>query len=565
METLAHNDHEFLIGSQRVNTAMSVGNVRSATEDCDLSTIDRHFATFKDLERRARLCFERGQIESSAAWIQLAGQYAWFHPTGVLASWDLEKNLADISRTQRPNKCGRNRERVAAPRKILHVLSEVYALGGHTRLVWRWIRADALRMHSVVLTRQMESEVPAPLRFAVEATGGRIHFLDRREGGILARSRALRSLAGEFDHVIVHTHPWDVVPPIAFIADEERPALTLMNKDDHVFWLGATMADQVAQMRPAGSLLCQQRRGIPASRCRMLPLPLEVPQEPLCRQEARRAIGVADDALVLLSVASPYKYETTGKHFTETLLPLLQEFPKAILFVLGPEASGPWQLAADQCGGRLRAVGRRGDAALFYNAADIYLDSFPLNSLTSVLEAGSYGTPVVSYFPHSSDGGVLLSDDEALNGVSFRAQNAEQYREVLRQLMNDPQLRVERGQMTREGIADSHAGRGWTRFLEELYADVPRNRESDAPFRAERRVTELEAVLTGIYAAAGLSRDLKQDIRNHLGLFPLKARMVLWAKEFGYSMGVLPSCILSDGQKTMLRLLRARLTKRWRD
>ncbi len=556
-------DDKCLIEPLQMQAVMKSDYGRAA--ESHVLTIDRHFAILRSLEHKASLCFERGEMELSAAWIQLAGQYAWFHPTGVLASWDLETILAKLSRILSPDRRARNRERVAAPRKILHVLSEVYALGGHSRLVWRWIRADGLRMHSVALTRQMESEVPAPLKFAVEATGGRIHFLDRRRGGLLARARALRSLAGKFDHVVVHTHPWDVTPPIAFTADEERPPLTLMNKDDHVFWLGAAMADQVAQMRPAGSLLCQERRGIPASRCRMLPLPLEIPQEPVRRQEARQALGIAGDAPVLLSVASPYKYETAGEHFTAILLPLLHEFPEAILFVLGPDARGPWQSAADQCGGRLRAVGRRGDAEMFYRAADIYLDSFPLNSLTSALEAGIHGKPIVSYFPYSAEAGVLLSDDDALNGVSFLARDAEQYREALRGLISNPQLRLQRGEKTRESIIGQHTGKGWARFVEDLYADVPRNRESDAPQPAERRVTELENVLTGIYAAAGLSRDLKQDIRNHLALFPLKARLALWAKEFGCNIGVLPSCILSDGQKTMLRLLRTRLTKGWRN
>ncbi len=559
MKTLAHINDKCRIELSQMQAVMKSDHERAA--ESHSFTIDRHFAILRSLEHKAGLCFERGEMELSAAWIQLAGQYAWFHPAGVLASWDLETILAKLSRMLGPDRRARKRERVAAPRKILHVLSEVYALGGHTRLVWRWIRADALRMHSVALTRQMESDVPEPLKFAVEATGGRIHFLDRRGGGLLARARELRSLAGEFDHVVVHTHPWDVTPPIAFTADQERPPLTLMNKDDHVFWLGAAMADQVAQMRPAGSLLCQERRGIPASRCRMLPLPLEVPQEPMRRQEARQALGIAGDVPVLLSVASPYKYETAGEHFTGALLPLLHEFPKAILFVIGPEARGLWQSAADQCGGRLRAVGRRGDAETFYRAADIYLDSFPLNSLTSALEAGIHGKPIVSYFPYSAEAGVLLSDDIALNGVSFPARDAGQYREALRELISDPQLRLQRGQKTRESIIELHTGRGWARFVEDLYADVPRNRESDAPQPAERRVTELESVLTGIYAAAGLSRGLKQDIRNHLALFPLKARLALWANEFGCNIRMLPSCILSDGQKTMLRLFRMRLAK----
>ena len=235
--------------------------------------IDEHFRIFNDFGERAQRALDREDLEDCAGYVQLAAQYAWFHPTGLLASPELEALLGKISlRLPDPE---RVRSRRDGMQRVLHVVTEVYNVGGHTKLVWRWIQADTRRTHSLVLTRQMESSVPFPLHAAVTGSGGQIHYLDRSPGGILARAWALRKLAAEVDHVIIHAHPWDVIPLIAFLEMKDRPVITHMNKDDHVFFLGTKNADLYAQMREAGSRLCQERRGIPASHCRMLPLPID--------------------------------------------------------------------------------------------------------------------------------------------------------------------------------------------------------------------------------------------------------------------------------------------------
>lgn len=517
--------------------------------------IQDHLRLFEGLTENARSCLKKGEVEACAAWVQLAAHYAWFHPTGFLASERLETMLAQIAGIHCPGQSAVPERPFKSPQRVLHVLSEAYGIGGHTRLVWRWIRADSTRTHSVILTRQMDADIPTQLSSAVAITGGTARCLDRQRGGILARARALQALAADFDHVIVHTHPWDVVPLIAFHADKGRPALTLMNKDDHVFWLGASLPDQVAQMRYSGWRLSESRRGIAGGRCRLLPLPLEIEPSAPRREEARRILGIPGDTILLLSVASSYKYESVGEHLTHLIMPLFEKRANILLLVLGAEPKGIWTTAFDRTGGRIRALGKRNDARLYYRAADIYLDSFPLNSLTSALEAGTFGTPLVSYCPYSSDAEVLCTDDEALTEASFRPRTPDEYRATIERLLDDGALRRTRGMRTRTQIIASHTGAGWMRFLEDLYARVPPRSTPSESFLADRRPTELELVLTSTYASAGLSRDLKQDIRNYLGLFPLATRMSIWAKEFRFSPKALPGCLLSDGQRTRIRLL----------
>jgi len=521
--------------------------------------IDHYFQVFTDFAGRARRCLERGDQEECAGYVQLAAQYAWFHPTGELASHELESLLSRISKGLTHAEASGLARSQPSPKRILHVVTEMYQVGGHTRLIWRWIRTDAQRSHSVVLTRQMEGEVPGTLLSAVQDAGGQVHYLDRSPGGILARARVLRKIAMDFDHIVIHAHPWDVVPLIAFLHAADLPPITHMNKDDHVFFLGVTTANQVAQMRQAGSKLCQDRRGIPASRCKLLPIPLDTSLMRGTREEAKRALGISEDMVVLFSVATAYKYATSAMHFAEALLPVVEANPNTLLLVIGPGDQGEWAKARIRSGGRIRALGKLSKVNLYYQAADIYLDSFPIASLTSSLEGGSYGAAVASYWCHTPQAEVLSAEDPALTNVMFRGRSLEEYRGMVSRLVRDPQLRAEVGNLTRDRIALFHSGEGWLHFLEELYANVPAGQIADVVLPVRRGVTELDMELARTYLVSGLSSDVRNVVSDHVGMFPLKARAELWVNELGLAPRSIPTCLLSDGLKTRLRLLCSQL------
>lgn len=523
--------------------------------------IDFHFAVFTDFAAKAWCHLYKKDYEVCAGYIQLAAQYAWFHPTGELASPELEGMLGEISKNLPGIERSPSKRSQSAPGRILHVVTEMYKVGGHTRLIWRWIQADARRRHSVVLTRQMDGPVPVQLLAAVENARGTVHYLDRSPGGILQRARELRKIAADFDHIVIHAHPWDVVPAIAFLHMPKRPSITHVNHNDHVFFLGTTTANQIAQLRSSGMLLCQSRRGIPASRCKMLPIPLGVGSTGTARLEAKRALGMPPDAVVLFTVATAYKYKTSSEHFADVLLPVVQEHPNAMLIVIGPREEGPWASATRQSGGRIRVLGKLSQVDRYYDAADIYLDSFPIASLTSSLEGGSRGVPVVSYWCHGPDAEVLSSEDPALSKVMFRGRSVEEYRSTLARLIEDAELRAESGNLTKDRIDSCHCVPGWLRYLEDLYVDVPADGDTDSAPLVERRITELDLKLARTYQVAGLSSGVKRVISDHVGMFPLRSRLEFWVKDLGLGPRALPTCLLSDGLKTRLRILGSQLAE----
>ncbi len=541
---------------------MEVAQLTSEKNADASRAIEQYFAEFQRLSARARECLLAGDRESSAAYILAAGYYAWLHPTGLFASSELEDLLDKIGSSPGPSPSTAPRAPAAPLKDVLHVLTEVHGLGGHTRLTWRWIEADAGRSHSVALTSQRVLEVPAPLIRAAEASGGKVYFLDRGPGGLISRAQALRNLGADFDHVALHIHPYDVVPLLAFARGEQRPPLSFLNHNDHVFWLGTNIADQVAEMRDSGRKLSETRRGIAPSRISMLPIPLEVKPELLERSEAKRQLGIAQDAIVLLTIAGAYKYNAPeGQHFTDVLLPILQRHPKAQLLAIGPSDTGVWASASRRAGGQLKVLGRRADTALFYQAADIYLDSFPFSSLTAVLEAGCHAAPIVSY---SARAEILCGDDLALSKLILRGSNAGEYARQIDRLIENPGLRKDLGRSTRESLIAYHAKGGWNEFLEELYlrsAEAARC-EFVPGARVSREVGELETQLSEVFSISGLATDVSYVMRNSVGFFPLKTRMKIWRDTFGSKPRLLPACLLPDWLKVYLKRLQLRISSR---
>ncbi len=75
------------------------------------------------------------------------------------------------------------------PRRVLHVATECAAVGGHSRMAWRWIERDTASVPTLALTRQ-RGPVPDRLSYAVGARGGRVAILEGHDQ--LARARDAR-------------------------------------------------------------------------------------------------------------------------------------------------------------------------------------------------------------------------------------------------------------------------------------------------------------------------------------------------------------------------------------
>ncbi|MFO1150489.1 MAG: glycosyltransferase [Alsobacter sp.] len=433
----------------------------------DLDLLRQQFERELDV---ATTSLERGRGEEAAVLVQMAAARAWYRHPGCFYSARAEALLAEIARGLSPPP--RRADGAGSRDAVLHVLTQAYPVGGHTRVVTRWIQADPGRRHIVALTQQAAEPVPE----AVRNSSAELHVLDRKDAGLFKIVARLQSLIEQADAVILHQHPFDVVPILALAAIAERPAVGLFNHADHVFWLGSSVTDLLIGFRDSGSRLAVARRGFTPDRVARLPLPLPE-AKPLPdgqRAEARARLGLSDRDEALLSVASGYKFSPLpGSDFCALHWPLLEQRQGLRLLVVGPSPEAPyWAEWNRRSGGRIRALGIHPDLAPFFAASDVYVDSAPFGSLTSLLEAAVMGLPVLSWRSRemADAAEVLVSDDPALDPDLVCLTDPDAYRAVLAALLDAPEDRRRQGQEMAAAVRRVHTGAAWVAALGQLHS-----------------------------------------------------------------------------------------------
>ena len=373
-------------------------NEVGATESA-LARLDTNFVELTALTADAKEKLDRGRLEAAAVACQIAAYYGWLNHAGIFASPDLESSLHEIARRAGIDSGGMAiRRPTATPAQVLHVATQVYEIGGHTQMLSRWISQDNGRRHQVCLTRQGATPVPQKLIQKLAAPDD-LSCLDGSVGGLLRRAKALRAAALSSDLVLLHAHPYDVVPALAFAEPTGLPPVVTVNHSDHVFWIGRNITTVLLNLRDSGRELAIKRRGVEPARAAVMARPLgALTTRTVTRAEAKRQFGLSDQQVLIATAAAATKYDALSEpSLLDLVLPVILEHPDAVFLAAGPDPVGQWAQAERLSNGRIRALGRLADVTPLHLAADGYVDSFPFASLTSLIESGIFGNPALTY------------------------------------------------------------------------------------------------------------------------------------------------------------------------
>ena len=406
----------------------------------------------------------QGDLERVLLTATLAGNMTWCTPVGLLADPRLERAIVSTARAggAAPTVDG-TRDR----RRVLHVLSEAYGVGGHTRLAWRWMQRDP-RRSDVVLTNQGGAS-PDPLRAAVQASGGRLFDLKEAHPTFTARVHALRRHMDDADLVVLHTHPWDAVALAAANLPGPRPPVLVENHADHTFWLGLGCADLVVDNRTPALRVTRELRGVRAERHARLALSVPEPAPATSRAEMREALGL-EDQVAALSVGHAYKMSPVwGEGFDGILGRALERFPELVVYLVGPARTEQWARLSSRFPGRVFPLGVIPDPESLFPAMDLYLDSFPLTGGTAVMEAAMAGLPTLSLQRDIPYGDVYYADIPGVTGPGYVGRTDEEYLATLAELVADPDVRRRRGLHASEQVRATNSGPGWDAALESVY------------------------------------------------------------------------------------------------
>lgn len=453
------------------------GNTHFPTQ----AIIRAHYKTFTNLLDRATHRFNSGDLENACIYASIAAEYAWRHHPGLFSSTRLElliQRLGNHLTAGRNTSSQRRPIRSAGPMRILHVMSEAYTVGGHTKLAAQWIALDRGRAHSLLLTRRTEA-IPPHLANVVSRTRGSILPIGNQQHGLLAVASEIALAAQDFDVVVLHIHPSDLTAPIGLSSNLNRPPVVFVNHADHVFSAGASSADLLLCFRDSGRSLARVRRHIPDDRIATLPLPIPPRRRVHTIAEAKDALALRRSSVLILTVAQEYKYLSdngaTSPHFLDLVTPVLLGHPHATLVAIGPSNRDRWLAAARRTNGRVRAIGIVEDPFPYREAADIYLDSTPFGSITSLLESALLGTPSLAYTPGIRPDSVLYSDPIGIPDVLMRAQTPAAYRDSLSKLIESESHRRAVGDRLERSLRDVYSTRRWQSSLETIYRSLSVN------------------------------------------------------------------------------------------
>lgn len=346
--------------------------------------------------RNARRAVDRRHYIQTTRWCQLAAKVGGFG-CGCLVSPELESLLLEVA-NQLPTFPDTVRP-AGSCKRWLHVMTRTDRIGGHNALLKRWMECTLTAdRHSIALLEHQDPD-EKDLCNVAEASGGQFVFLGNLNSRPLESAQKLRELAWTTaDYVVLHHHMWDVIPTLAFGITGGPPVL-LLNMADHLFWVGASIADLVLQLRPEGQTLSEQYRGIDRNYLLNIPLPNQpsTNRDVNTAADLRQKLGIPSDCLVFLTIGREPKYEPReGVDFTATATDLLRQVPGSYFIAVGPSKENPaWCRAHEKTQGHLIPVGPQHDLRPYHMAADIYLEGFPFGSLTALLEAGLAGLPCV--------------------------------------------------------------------------------------------------------------------------------------------------------------------------
>jgi hypothetical protein len=490
--------------------------------------IQASFEEFEQYVARAEGFLAQAELETAAVYCAIASHIATRTHAGVFWSPRIEAVLNEIGRrTSDPQSAVRARPKEI--KRILHVTTQANQVGGHTKMLCQWVEADASRTHCLVLTQHRGSLPPfVPETFG--KAGRKVERLNRRPGGLIAAARRLRKVASSFDLVILHTHCEDVIPVIAFSETHKHPPVAVLNHADHLFWCGTSTCHLSINLRDAAQDLAIARRGIAPTRNILMPTLSESVRRTRTREEAKKAIGITPDTILLVSAARRAKYRTMdGVTFADIHAPVLAKHPNATLLVCGAGDQPEWESANAACGGRIISLPETSNPQVYFEAGDIYVDSYPFVSSTSMMEAAGHGMPMVTLFTAPDAARIIGINHVALVGTAQQARSFGDYRQILDELIRSPAQRKKLGDAAQAAIARDHNLPGWMTWLEAVYqraVNLPAidnrgiSQQSEPPSFGEPDCRHQE-IFSSVFPTF-------RFVKNYMGLLPMRQQLRHW-------------------------------------
>lgn len=392
----------------------------------------------------------------------------------------------------------------------LHVVSNVYATGGHSRMLAKWINRDRQTPTLLVFTRP-QAELPEFFSAIINGRNIPVLYLGEIES-LENRAIALRLIAARSSRVILHTNPDDVLPVLAFSVNENQVPIALFNHAHYWFCLGSTVAAIYINTRDYFSNISQRHRQARAA-CvlrnaggELLPYSSAA----IDKAAAKRALGYPLDQVMLLTMASSYYFKPAGAYdFFRTMQTLLERHAHIHFVFVGLKPGDSYIPDNLRVHPRIQYAGNIEDPNLYYQAADLFLESFPRPSLSATVQAVAIGEayPVE---PFSANENINMIDRSDLFIGTLRPTDEVEYLALLDRLVDSPLETRATARHIRENIIRIDAE--FENNLQYIYAQIDGCEVVSGPIPAGRMIIDQDT-LALVSQSVGLSTRMSEIVR----------------------------------------------------
>jgi hypothetical protein len=323
---------------------------------------------------------------------------------------------------------------VLLQKDVLHVASELYNIGGHTRLLESYVDIFDTYNNHLFITRQEINELPQRIKGNIKINNI-IHA--KNEESLIQKARELALLWRKYKYIILHIHPDDVVPIIAYGIFGHKNIL-FVNHADHVFWIGKRILKECINIRPLGFQISKELREISSNYI----VPVILSQENL--ESIKEKNQKVEEKIIFGSMTSLYKIIPSGKkNFLKDIYTLLDKYPLSEFHLIGIEESDLNNFGFNSnLNSRLILHGHVERPRKILDKIDIYLEGYPYNSLTALYEAIISGAcPVLMYELENPN--CNLESDFCFERILFHSKNKQQYYEHIQNLVDSKILRYQ--------------------------------------------------------------------------------------------------------------------------
>lgn len=390
--------------------------------------------------------------------------YATFRGTGYYYSKDLESFYVGIAQALNID----NYDVPYEKNSFLHVMTEAYLTGGHTRVVERWINlSDKNQKHSVVLTNNI-GIYPELLQENVKARNGEFFLLNNTN--FLGKALDLRKLGLQYEYIVLHTHMYDPIATMAFGTEKFTRPVIFYNHADHMFWIGKSIADIVAEIK-AVNIISKSRKSLDNT------FKLGVPTDNRTitlknKNEARKLLGIPNDKKILLSIGSANKFDPIlGDSIVPFLKKVFDSREDVICYLMGPSpANEYWKNVNQETNGRIIPLGQIDYNKEYFDyiaAADLIIDAYPMGGGTAITDCVMSGKTILSIANVFGQLDYIATSQSTCN-------NGEEFVEKVIKVLDDEKYAKELSIELRKLFEEECSEQNWLKKLNELIEKTPK-------------------------------------------------------------------------------------------